>query len=415
MIKCAGSDRKRYSQCAEFIRGSTVIKRLVLFFSLIWFGVIEGSAAEKTTIPPILSVLMAEQADNSPYAGMAIKVVAGGNSSCALLSDGRVICWGNNEFGYLGTGDSKSSTVPRAVLGISSAIDVATSARGVCALLESGKILCWGSNFSGQLGNEQANNPSFRPVPVKNIDSAIQISGGFLYFCATLSNGSVDCWGLHPQVTEGSATPVVVQGLVDVTQIAAGSDNACGLLTDQTVKCWGANGSGVLGDGTNTDSIEPVSVLNVAGATSISVSQTACAVSTTVGVYCWGRNNHGQLGNDTVCAGCSNSIPTLVSESVGAVQVSNSITHSCMVLNGGGAKCWGRNVRGTLGDGTTNRSLIPVAPVGLPPATQISAGPDHTCAVTTEGAVYCWGLNSQGRLGTNDRVDSLVPRRVFGF
>jgi alpha-tubulin suppressor-like RCC1 family protein len=75
------------------------------------------------------------------------------------------------------------------------------------------------------------------------------------------------------------------------------------------------------------------------------------------------------------------------------VTVSNGSAHSCGVDTRGAAWCWGSNMSGQLGDGTNNRSNVPVPVVGLSSGVgAISAGASHSCAVVS-GAVKCWGSN----------------------
>src|SRR6185503_6977737 len=65
--------------------------------------------------------------------------------------------------------------------------------------------------------------------------------------------------------------------------------------------------------------------------------------------------------------------------------------HSCAVTTSGGAKCWGYNYFGQLGDGTFVQTdpygiATPVDVSGLTSGVaQISTGHVHSCAVTTSG------------------------------
>jgi alpha-tubulin suppressor-like RCC1 family protein len=95
--------------------------------------------------------------------GASAKAVAAGkHHTCALLDNNRVKCWGGNEFGQLGVGDTGARGVeagqmggglPAADLGRSvSAIATGAAANHTCALLDNEKVKCWGLNDMGQLG-----------------------------------------------------------------------------------------------------------------------------------------------------------------------------------------------------------------------------------------------------------------------
>ncbi|MBU1242238.1 hypothetical protein KKD52_11605, partial [Myxococcota bacterium] len=86
-----------------------------------------------------------------------VSVVAGGRHTCAQVDEAgvwRLYCWGGNEYGQLGTGDTLPSVTPVHVAAITGNISlIAAARRNTCALMEvNDQLLCWGSNEFGQLG-----------------------------------------------------------------------------------------------------------------------------------------------------------------------------------------------------------------------------------------------------------------------
>ena len=387
------------------------------------------------------------------------RLSAGGDHACAVFTNGRAKCWGKNNAGQLGLGNTQNrgdesgemgDELPYVSLGESLMVkDISAGDAHTCALLMDGQVKCWGGNDVGQLGLGNFNNRGDRrgemglSLPFVNLEggAARAVRAGGRHTCALLENGTLKCWGRNNKGqlglgdTNDRSIPATVEVGTDLTvkSVSAGGEHTCALLSDDSIKCWGEGSTGQLLSG-STDDVDappddPIDLDDSFAVKDISMgTDHACALLNHGLVKCWGKNDVGQLGQedwDSVGKASGDpddeldEIPPLnLGENVLARAVAVGTRHSCAIINNGAVKCWGANDLGQLGLGTSADSVDPhlgddhgemgdhLMPITFGSsrlgALQIGAGEDFTCVLINNASVLCWGKNDVGQLGRGD-------------
>ena len=265
------------------------------------------------------------QSNGADFSG-AKQIVLGAGTACAIMSDRSVMCWGGVDTceddggGQCDGGLSlvQPTGVPNLVathvslgLGFGCATGMINGESTV-------SVSCWGQNAAYLLGSSLAGREYLDPqaVTIEGFSAPAGIASGTLHTCAFDVNGAVFCWGETVAgngvgVTDGGlgTFPIAVSGFDSAIGIACGEGTTCALLKNENIACVGKNSRGQLGAAiaatASSESATPVTVKNIASATSISVGQHhACAVAELSGemmpsVVCWGANDQGQLGDGT--------------------------------------------------------------------------------------------------------------------
>jgi alpha-tubulin suppressor-like RCC1 family protein len=378
----------------------------------------DGQLGDTTTTTRLAPVEVAG------LAGGVTAISSGGYHTCALTTTGGVKCWGDNVYGQLGNNATTNRLTLADVTGLASGVAAVAAGRDYsCALNMVGGAKCWGYNYLGMLG-DNSTTTRLVPVDVKGLSSGVAaVALGNTHTCALTTMGGVKCWGwnLYGQLGDNSTTqrltPVDVTGLASgVTAIAAGDNHTCALSTAGGVKCWGDNSRGQLGDNSTTQRMTPTDVAGLAsGVTAIAAGiWHTCALTTAGRVKCWGWNGWGQLGDDSTTDRLTPVDVTGLSS--GVVAISAGWYHTCALTIAGGAKCWGSNIFGQVGDNSTTTRLTPVGVTGLASGVAaIAAGGGNTCALTMAGGVRCWGLNVYAQVGDHSLANRLTPVDVTGL
>jgi alpha-tubulin suppressor-like RCC1 family protein len=366
------------------------------------------------------------------------RIIAGGSSTCTILSDGNAKCWGQNSSGQLGVaafsktahgdeaGESPVTVVNTIDLpDVTLTIDtISIGSQHACAILNDKNLYCWGAGTNGQTGlGINTAVDSMTKVDLSDAPVA-EVSAGGNLTCARLANNKAYCWGLNSSgelglgdnVNQNTPTTAIDFSGVDVARIATGVAHACALLANNTVKCWGDNSSGQLGDNNGgVDSNTPSSVSLPGGTVKdLDAGNLFSCVIVDSNVYCWGENGSGQLGNnDGTNTDLDVRSAALDIDGLTPKKLALGGEHACVLTTVGSVYCWGESDAGQTGQNDVTDDLAPliVTFTGYT-VTDISAGGDHTCVTLlpdnvadTERPIRCWGEGGVGQLGLENTSD----------
>lgn len=248
--------------------------------------------------------------------------LVGGPVGCLLDASGTATCWGENTNARIAPGDSASvsgtfgTKLPPLSLRIGVPIDgIAVGDRHTCVLAKDGKVLCWGLNNFGQLAVDDVQHRA-EPKPVEGLPVATQVVSGAFHSCALDAEGGVHCWGRADEGQLGigevkpahafsdskyTPKPTRVKGLEPVRSIASGSSTTCAVTRGGKVYCWGGNDQGQVGDGTATNRHTPVLVEPLGDVAEVQLGYDhACARLASDEVWCWGDGDDGKLGSGSI-------------------------------------------------------------------------------------------------------------------
>lgn len=387
-----------------------------------------GATFDVTIPTPIGGVITVVATSGSSSITQTVQVIpaftslAAGNNAVCAVRQGRLFCWGLNQNGDLGVGDTNERTIPTAVASMQTGVTtVSVGLLHGCAI-KSGGLYCWGWNGVGQVGIGGTSGSVLNPSAVVNMNAGVtKVAAGTLHTCA-IKSGLVYCWGSNSsgEIGIGStggniATPVHVTLPESVIDVATGQETSCAIGQSGALYCWGRNDYGQIGDGTTTNRPSPVQISMGSGVTvskiALSISYNyACAI-TNVDVRCWGQNDNGELGNGTQTA---SSVPTIVTGLQGNTftDITTGGETTCIVASGA-VRCWGTNAYGVLDTSShVGMSLVPVPAVNLASGVSIiRAALNYNCAIQN-GLGLCWGRDQGGNLGTNVVGDNPAPSPI---
>jgi hypothetical protein len=367
-----------------------------------------------------------------PYHALAI--ATGRNHTCARLDDGNVKCWGLNTAGQLGYGDTyrrgsdptdMGDNLPLVDLGAGRfATAIAAGGDTTCAILENGALKCWGGGNSagqpggGNLGDQPAEMGD--ALPEVNLgDHAVTMVGmGATVACALLDDGSARCWGLDAQ----SLTPVPVSlgSAKPVTALSGGESGMLALFSDGTAtRLLSKITFPLLGPGVRATQVGG----GIVGDCALVGGVVTCApeASPTITMPDDAFFHYGVAGSDDGLDGTFVG-PTPLPRLLGFGRTLWGGT--CAMYDGGRVGCQ-RSVSWwpctpdwcafatASGDGTELMNL------GQPAVALTSGGDEHICGLLANGEVRCWGGNEHpaipnDALGSSFDMEQVNGQWVYG-
>ncbi|PAD75303.1 hypothetical protein CHH67_15655 [Paenibacillus campinasensis] len=349
----------------------------------------------------------------------AVRDVGAGNGHSMFIDgDGNVWALGNNEFGQLGNGTTRNSSRPVQVAKsdgapLTGARQVAGGFNFSVALLDDGTVWSWGQGSYGRLGNGATDNKSAAEqvtqadgTPLHQVQS---IATGKAHTLALKEDGTVWGWGENAGgvLTDNSLNGTVQRAvqlkassgsyLTNVKAVAAGEYHSMALRNDGTVWAWGNNFFNGLGNGSSTDSIYPVQVIDVTNQPLTGIIQIAhhrlggLALKADGSVWSWGYNENYNLGVGTGMSTSSKAVQVLQTGSVpltDVAQLGGGDRLSMVIKKDGSVWWWGLQNNG-----------YSVATRFLEDGERITGGDLHSLIVKKDGTLWGHGWTVSGELG----------------
>ena len=367
-------------------------------------------------------------------------LTAGDRFTCGLSANATAYCWGLDNLGQLGIGETVGrcdrsiyakgacARAPVEVSGRHAFVSITAGDMHACAIDREGAVYCWGQNHFDQLGVEdvadtctwESSGPepsmpltcSRQPVRVPIPAPVVSIAAAEFFTCAVDASGGAWCWG-------GMPTPTAVPLDRALVSVDAGGDQVCGLTAEGGIRCW--EWRDVLTSGTTSPSERT-------GFTALAVDRGhACALDAAGSAYCWGNDADGSLGIGKNEHDKFEEVP--LTPVVGGLQfraIATGATQTCAIAKDGQLYCWGRVAVGVADDqcldsngiaGTNDCMTRPVRVHRSHRFATVAIGARHQCGITEAGQAMCWGQNDAGQLGngTLRNTDALTAVRTQGI
>lgn len=339
-------------------------------------------------------------------------VSAGGSHTCALDQEGSRFCWGSNDFGQLGTGTLGLSAEPRQVGSDLDWAFVATGSGFTCALKRTGELFCFGANGQGQLG--LGAKASSTPTPVRvdaGSDWKTVAASNTRVVALRGPNGGETLWSFGAMPNGGPVQPLPTERFATLQgwlQVSSGFLHDCAVRGDGTLWCWGDNAYGQLGRRDPMNANEPLQVGVDNDWSEVAAGNLhTCGLRRNGTLWCFGHNAEGQVGTGSDKEK-NVYVPMRVGFESDWVKVAAGRYFSCALKDGGTPFCWGENRQGQVGDGSGLRAFAPTPVAGGHSFSKLGPG----CGLAADGALWCWGPLERDPAAPGDLTSERIPVRM---
>ena len=388
-----------------------------------------------------------------------ISLAAGYDHTLAVLDDGTLWAWGDNEFGQLGKGVTgagasvdntvpwrlSASLVPTSDTDMTVADDATIPNRGAAGVEDDTITIRFNrAMYTGEDSLSARTAADFPGTIVISDGASVDMAAGTwsadnTVFTAPLNLVASDT--LHTATVEGFVDDFLkvevsshewtfTTGKIEtgapvgphLVQIASGLDHTIAIRNDGTLWAWGDNDAGQLGFGDRVPRDIPTMVpdAGISGTAWTAVAagdHFSIALRDDGSLWAWGNNGNGRLG-------IGNTVQQLTPTAVLTTGVSGTVWTDIVagnnfalgLRNGGNLYAWGNNGQGRLGVGDTAQRTAPTAVLTTGVSgtawTDISAGGTFAAAIRSDGTLWTWGNNTAGQLGLNDTTNRTAPYAV---
>jgi hypothetical protein len=328
-----------------------------------------------------------ELTELTELSGQPITALAVSSAHGCALAGGRVVCWGTNVDGEVGTGWASTTARARRVPGLDDVEQVVAAGETTCVRHRDGTVACFG---------ELPQPPSARrPIPCartrRDLPAPLSCTAPVPTTAAPTRVAAMPSSGLC-SITDGalSCRNVPIAGTHDLIAVTTAERYTCVLGRDGTTACY------------QTYDGAPIAMPALDHAREIAVTL---------------RDHEPELcalRDDHTVACVTPKAPAAVVRAIGAVALASNDKTACVVLADGRAGCWGLGSYGLLGDGRTALHDGIAYVRGLAGAVGISVGRIHACARLADGGVACWGYGAMGQTGihVHEPIDRATRLRV---